>query len=152
MKELRDKPLTLQLVADHFGITREAVRTDLKRHYGTAKITGYISRLALAKRLGCDDTKLETLERNGILNPKHIGGFYLYEPEEALKARKLIQVVCVRCGKSLPKGHWKYCEDCDRERRRYNYPFLSPEAKERYKERAKIWHRLHRKQKKAILI
>jgi len=107
--KLRQQGLTLQLIGDKVGVTRERIRQILKEHYGTTKISGFITRNKLAGLLKCSNCILTTLERKGLLNPLHYGSHYLYTRDEAKKAAILVaqarepdvERTCEVCGKQF---------------------------------------------------
>ena len=135
LKVLREQGLSLQAIGDKVGVTNERIRQLLKKHYGTAKVSRVGTRIALAVSLGCNPYKLKLLEKQGILHPIHSGGRYLYSHDEAVKAIVALQRYCKHCGEPLPPMHCiKYCLKCARERKRYNYPFLSEEARKKGRE------------------
>lgn len=108
VKTLRNQGLTLQAIGNRIGVTRERVRQILEEHYGTTKISGLIPRSQLGKLLGSSGTQLARLERQGVLDPIHIGRRYLYDRDEVEQAALLIiqirqatwiRFICPECGK-----------------------------------------------------
>jgi hypothetical protein len=90
---MRDTGMTLQAIGDEVGVTRERVRQVLVRHYGTAKPTmDLMTRLKVAKLIGCSEGRLAYLEQKGMLEPiKHPGSvIHYYDQEEFKKALKVI--------------------------------------------------------------
>lgn len=85
VKELREQGMTLQVIGNKFGVTRERIRQILVEHYGTTTIQ-LVTRVRLAKLLGCSYWKLAFLEKKGVLNPRNIGKYYFYDRDEMEKA------------------------------------------------------------------
>lgn len=163
VKTLRSQGLTLQAIGNRVGVTRERVRQILKKHYGTTKIPGLIYRDRLSKLLGCSADWLAGLEKQGGLNPIHIGKHYLYDRDEAEKAMLAVQkerqkeywitLVCPECGKVFErerryiiyrtrKGqkHWFCSRQCLGKFVGRNYGFTAhPENVPKGAERQRKW-------------
>ena len=144
VKKLRDDGFSLQAIGNEVGVTRERIRQILNEHYGTTKISGFTNRVKLAKVIGCSEYRLRKLEKECKINPIRHKWFYLYSKDEAEKAVLALQKNCVHCGESLPLKHQqKYCLKCRNDYKRYNYPFLSEEAKKKCREASKSWQETH---------
>ncbi len=138
---MRKEGYTLQEIGNTMGVTRERIRQILARFYGNAK-TDLLPEGRVAKIIGCNSHRLEKLRKQGVLTPRHTSYDWLYSKEEIEKAISLLQgKLCVYCNQPIPlKKHLsKYCEVCSKERRRYGYPFLSPQTKAKAALKAKDW-------------
>lgn len=117
IKTLRNEGYSLRLIGDKFGVSRERIRQILNQHYGTIVRSGFVSRNKLSKLLKCAEFTLRKLEQEGTLNPKHMGGNYLYDRDESEKAaleiyrlphnRPDLERICQECGKIFRVRPWQ---------------------------------------------
>lgn len=148
--DMRRHGHTLQQIGDRVGITRERVRQILEKHYGKIAAT-FLNESALEKLIGCQKGRIKSLRERGILNPQHRSWFYLYDRYEAEKAMLALQRNCKHCGEPLLLKHnGIYCPGCQKEYRRYTYPFLTDEMKRRANLRAIAWMKNHPEKAKEI--
>ncbi len=148
---MRQQGYTLQEISDTVGVTRERIRQILWKHYrGIEPLL--VPEQKVARIIGCSTFTLQKLRKSGVINPRHSNYFYLYSRDDIEKATLVLQRSCPHCGKTLPMKHLgKHCSECKAESRRYNYPFLSDDARRRANERSKIWQKEHPKQSKVIV-
>lgn len=106
IKQLRDEGYTLQVIGDKFNLTRERIRQILEQHYGSTVMTDVITKNKMSQVLGCSVTRLNTLERKGILRPLHDGYVHVYDKVGVEKARaglmnhpiQKVERICKVCG------------------------------------------------------
>lgn len=114
MHQMRQSPATLQQIASPFGVSREAVRKLLARHYGSTRIGNLLTITELARLAGCTPSYIRKLRRRGIIQPARVvgRGRTLWEPETI--AAIIIYIDhhrCPVCNGPLSSNRWVYC--CD---------------------------------------
>lgn len=149
---MRRQGYTLQAIGDTVGVSRERIRQILFKYYPGVKMS-LLPENQMAKVIGCLPDRLTKLRTSGMVNPKHLGKFYLYSTEDMGEAMLALQRNCSHCGAHLPlKGNSrKYCPECSRESRRYHYPFMSEEAKKKDKQAKEKYYQRIKKQAKEVL-
>lgn len=141
---LRRQGNTLQAIGNTVGRTRERVRQILVEHYGRVEME-LLPEGRAARIIGCGRWRLVKLRKSGVTHPVRLGiWFWLYDREEIEKAMLALQRTCPHCGNplSLEKTR-KYCPECSKESRRYNYPFMSEEAKREHIQACVRWQKEH---------
>lgn len=152
LADMRRSGASLQQIGDKAGVTRERIRQILKRHYGKIQVPLLVEKQA-ARIIGCGEWRLEKLREQGMLNPKHMGGRWLYDRDELEKAMLLLQRVCAHCDEPIPLAvpTFKYCEKCSRDRYRNQWPFLSEDAKKAATAAHYSWQKRHPERVREIL-
>jgi len=152
MWRVRQEGNTLQQVANEFLCTRECIRKNLKKAYGTTKLLSLIpfSRAENILRtdylISCPNKAIMLLlcEKIGI-EPIQVGKrqCWLFPSQiEMLAAALMANRSCKACGGVMPLRRQTYCSDrCHRESTRYKN--ASPEAKAMHNEASKRWRLAH---------
>jgi len=152
MWRVRQEGNTLQQVANEFLCTRECIRKNLKKNYGTAAILGLVSLsravdiIRKEHKVSCPEEPILLLlcEQKGI-TPISVGKRqHWFSPSqiEMIAAALMAKRSCKVCGGVVPPDRWSYCSDrCYRESTRYKN--ASPEAKAMHNEASKRWRLAH---------
>ena len=152
IRQMRQSGASLRQIGSHFGITREAVRRRLVKHYGSTRIQDDLLPIAeLARLAGCSQKYIIKLKRQGAIQPAVIGrGRSLWKPETI--ATIIIyndSHRCPVCHQPVPSNRSVYCSTgCYIEAGRYKN---RPEAvRKRQRESTKRWVAAHPEQAKEI--
>uniref|UniRef100_A0A6M3J9C9 Putative DNA binding, helix-turn-helix domain containing protein n=1 Tax=viral metagenome TaxID=1070528 RepID=A0A6M3J9C9_9ZZZZ len=145
---MREAGHTLQQIADVVGVSRERIRQILRDYYPEVCPRG-VSEESVAELLGCSSSVLYRLRKEGLINPGRFGSLFRYSADDVEKARSLLNKrLCLACG--VKPATIKYCPACTAERKRYGYPFLSPEGKKRHNAQTVAWRKRNPDQAKVI--
>lgn len=151
MHQMRQKGATLQQIASTFGISREEVRRQLTRHYGSTRIQDLLTAAELAHLAGCSYGYIDKLKRRGIIQPARVvGGRTLWQPETVATITSYIDCHrCPVCQQPVPSNRSVYCsEACYIEASRYKN---RPEAvRKRQQEATARWRANHPEQAREI--
>ena len=160
---LRFQGHSLQDIADRCGgVTREAVRQSLKRHYPNRLYPSpdLLSTSQVALELGTYSEKLKDLAQKFSIEPSLIiskkkKGYILWHKDviPQFKAALEIRPECRICGKPIPYpiGNRVYCSnECYLESRKYEY--RSVKYKEHHKRTVARWKKEHREEYKEMQV
>lgn len=150
---MRQSGLTLKQIGSHFGITAEAVRWHLLKHYGSTEIHELLTVDELARLTGYSQGYILKLKRRGVIQPVKVGRKNRYWQPETIatiiiyRDRHLAQ--CRICQQPLPAGRSVFCsEACSTEGGKFKN---RPQAvKDRQRERVARWERDHPEQARKI--
>lgn len=129
---MKNQGYTLQEIADMCLTTREAVRQRIDRHYdkiglikpvkrGSLKERlGLLSSVEVAKRIGCSCQRLTYYRKQGIVNPRRAGRFWLYDEVEIAKVALVFQ-----------NDGWFYFVTPEEHKEKLCLRLQDPEAKEK---------------------
>ena len=140
--KLRQEGYSLQGIGELLGVSRQAVFCRLGKY---PKIEPYLTwEKEAARKIGCSYPYLTRLRKGGVVTPKRTGGHWTYSLEDINLVQLSMQKNCPYCGASFTHSNGaKYCPRCRTERRRYEYPFLSPEGKKRANQASRAWLAQH---------
>lgn len=113
--KMRQSPASLEEVASHFGMSRQAVWELLVRYYRSAKVEGLLTMAELARLTGYSQNYLHRLKVRGIIEAVNIGRKRtLWKPETIA----IIMIygdqhppICRMCDQPLPPGRSAFCSD-----------------------------------------
>jgi len=152
MWRVRQEGNTLQQVANEFLRTRECIRKNLKKNYGTAAILGLVSLsravdiIRKEHKVSCPEEPILLLlcEQKGI-TPISVGKRqHWFSPSqiEMIAAALMAKRSCKVCGGVVPLGRGSYCSNkCYIESTRYRN--RSPEAKAKHSLYVRKWNLAH---------
>lgn len=151
--QIRQSGATLQEIASPFGISREAVRRRLTRHYGSTTIQDLLTTAELVRLAGCAYGDIDKLQRRGVIQPAMVVGRGRMLWESGTVAAVIIYIDshrCPVCQRPVPSNRLRYCsQECYLEAHRYkNQP---QEAKGRHNERVARWIQEHPEQARQLL-
>ena len=114
----RSKGKSLRQLGHMFGRSHERIRQILAK-CGPPQVT-LLPEETVAAKLGYPVTWLARLRKEGIINPKKPGGFWLYSEEQVRQIPSLIAETrkCEQCGKPRPSGSRRFCRECSRYRKK----------------------------------
>ena len=142
---MRQSGATLEQVGRRFGITREGVRQQLVKHYGSTRVHELLTTNELRRLAGCTWEYIDKLKRRGVIQPAKVIGHAeaLWKPETVVAVIEYIdRLRCPVCQQPVPSNRIVYCSrQCYLESRQYkNWP---EEAKRRHDESVARWQAEH---------
>ena len=136
--KLRQLGYTLQDIGNIGGVSRQAISLRLKRYSTSIPIW----ETEASRIVGCTTDYLIRLRSLGLITPRKIGRHWVYSLEDIKKAQLSTQRTCPNCGTEfVMSGSAKYCSKCSTKRKKYEYPFLSSEAKKKANQSSRNWQK-----------
>lgn len=132
---LKKDGLTLEQIAEQFGVTRQRIHQILKQYHPYAQ-SKYTTEKSASRIVGVN---LWYLRKRGLITCHYVSpGRYRYSKADIERALHIAYHLCHRCG---VKTHYRrrFCPSCSKEARRNPYPYRSPEGKRKCSEASRNW-------------